>query len=467
MRRLSNFVSLAMLGLCALSTTPVMAQNNPECLGTNCGAPKEEGGGCGCGCGCSVWVAMTDDGKTLAYTDDTDGDGVPDYKDNCPFVPNRDQTDSDGDGIGDACDNCPHVANPTQSDINGNGIGDACDPDMDGDGIPNAQDNCPTVPNHDQKITYPNLTSLGDACNPDIDGDGVPNARDNCVLCPNPTQNPAEIVVINGHRTIAGCAHDCSGGDRDHDGVPDEVDNCPDVANPDQSDINHNGIGDACDADMDGDGVPNDKDNCPKVANADQMNTTGSTLGDACNPQKDQGRWVGVRDVNGVVAKGEFLRFQSPYTVSAGGTYDVKTGDAVDIALYANRDGAAQEFDLTIQSRPDGSSAVVQNPHVFVTESDGRFQYIPRLGSAPRLKTDTAGTYTVLVQGKLEFADRAYPDIGQSTAMLTINASDGNSTGARPAASCAALPTGAMPLGLPFAGASLILMSWLGRRRRR
>jgi len=408
---------------------------------------------------------MTDDGKTLLYTDDTDGDGIADKYDNCPFVANRDQKDTDGDGIGDACDNCPTVANPTQSDINGNGIGDACDPDMDGDGIPNAQDNCPTVPNHDQKISYPNLTQLGDACNPDIDGDGIPNARDNCVLCANPTQNPLEIVVINGHRTIANCPYDCSGGDRDHDGVPDAVDNCPDDPNPDQSDINHNGIGDVCDADMDGDGVPNAKDNCPKVANADQLNTTGSTLGDACNPQKDDGRWVGVRDGAGVVAKGEFLRYRSPYTVSAGGTYDVKLGK-VDIALFANREGAAQEFNLTIQSRPDGSGAVVQNPHVFVTESDGRFQYIPRLGESPSLHIDTPGTYTVLVQGNLEFQDRAYANIGQSTAMLTINASDGNS-GARPAASCAALPTGAMPLGLPFAGATLVLMSWLGRRRRR
>lgn len=34
--------------------------------------------------------------------------------------------------------------------------------------------------------------------------------------------------------------------DRDHDGVPDFKDNCPDVANPDQTDIDHNGVGDAC-----------------------------------------------------------------------------------------------------------------------------------------------------------------------------------------------------------------------------
>lgn len=34
--------------------------------------------------------------------------------------------------------------------------------------------------------------------------------------------------------------------DGDNDGVPDAIDNCPLVANPDQADLNHNGIGDAC-----------------------------------------------------------------------------------------------------------------------------------------------------------------------------------------------------------------------------
>lgn len=34
---------------------------------------------------------------------DEDQDGVPDRLDNCPSVPNADQSDRDGDGIGDAC----------------------------------------------------------------------------------------------------------------------------------------------------------------------------------------------------------------------------------------------------------------------------------------------------------------------------------------------------------------------------
>ncbi len=99
---------LCTAGLALMLGLPAFAQtsNNPECLGTDCGSPANEGGGCSCGCGCSVWVAYTDDGKTLAYTDDADGDGKSDDHDNCPFVSNRDQADSDGDGVGDACDNC-------------------------------------------------------------------------------------------------------------------------------------------------------------------------------------------------------------------------------------------------------------------------------------------------------------------------------------------------------------------------
>src|SRR5437762_5613150 len=38
---------------------------------------------------------------------DSDGDGVPDGIDNCPFTYNPDQADRDSDGVGDACDNCP------------------------------------------------------------------------------------------------------------------------------------------------------------------------------------------------------------------------------------------------------------------------------------------------------------------------------------------------------------------------
>jgi hypothetical protein len=75
--------------------------------------------------------------------DDSDGDGIVDATDNCPFVSNPNQKNSDGDRFGDACDNCPTVTNPDQKDSNGNGVGDACEggvclDDVDGTGgLPN------------------------------------------------------------------------------------------------------------------------------------------------------------------------------------------------------------------------------------------------------------------------------------------------------------------------------------------
>src|SRR5262249_35093620 len=57
-----------------------------------------------------------------------DNDNVPAPCDNCPTVPNEDQTDTDHDGVGDACDDCPATRNKNQLDSDGDGRGDACDP---------------------------------------------------------------------------------------------------------------------------------------------------------------------------------------------------------------------------------------------------------------------------------------------------------------------------------------------------
>ena len=59
---------------------------------------------------------------------DTDGDFVPNIRDNCPNATNFFQQDGDNDLIGDACDNCPGVPNQDQADADHDGIGNVCDP---------------------------------------------------------------------------------------------------------------------------------------------------------------------------------------------------------------------------------------------------------------------------------------------------------------------------------------------------
>lgn len=250
---------------------------------------------------------------TLHIDRDLDNDGISNDVDNCPLMPNPDQTDSDNDGAGDACDpptvdndldrdgvindddNCPLIPNPSQQDSDNDGLGDACDtpivanPDLDNDGVPDTSDNCPRTANPDQADRDNN--GIGDVCDvpvvndDDYDDDGVLDNVDNCPTIPNADQtdtdhdgigDPCDApVVINP--------------DYDQDGVVDGSDNCPLIYNPDQADRNSNGLGDACDApvvtddDYDDDGVLNPVDNCPRVPNADQSDTDNDGIGDACD----------------------------------------------------------------------------------------------------------------------------------------------------------------------------------------
>lgn len=187
---------------------------------------------------------------------DSDGDGVDDEYDNCPFAANEDQLDGDGDGRGDVCDNCEDAANEDQSDADGDGVGDLCD-------------NCFSESNADQANSDGDGDGIGDACDDctvkgegseDPDKDGLENACDNCPDHENPEQK-----------------------DRDEDGVGDDCDNCPLIVNPNQADADDDGIGDVCEADSDGDGVIDDEDNCVNDPNPDQENADGDNWGDVCD----------------------------------------------------------------------------------------------------------------------------------------------------------------------------------------
>jgi hypothetical protein len=180
--------------------------------------------------------------------------------------------------------------------------------------------------------------SLGYVCVPMV-------AKDTCMPCENDTEcgeGNACLPTANLDTTKTYCASPCTNagdceegfscedlgggsryclaanpeqcenyGDGDGDGVENELDNCPDVSNPDQSDVDADGLGDACDPnnglDPDGDGLVGVDDNCPNVANADQLDSDGDGLGDAC----DEIVVVNPTDVTLVLAGQAAVSFQA------------------------------------------------------------------------------------------------------------------------------------------------------------
>jgi OOP family OmpA-OmpF porin len=137
---------------------------------------------------------------------DTDGDGVPDKRDQCPGTPagaRVDATgcpiDSDGDGVPDGIDQCPDTPKGATVDSKG------CPKDSDGDGVLDGIDQCPDTPK--------GATVDATGCPIDSDGDGVPDGIDQC-------PGTAKGCTVNAN----GCPSDA-----DQDGVCDGLDQCPDT----------------------------------------------------------------------------------------------------------------------------------------------------------------------------------------------------------------------------------------------
>lgn len=183
---------------------------------------------------------------------DSDGDGVPNGRDQCKSIPedrdgwqDRDgcpDDDNDGDRRDDTVDKCVNEA----EDIDGFDDDDGCpELDNDGDGIADLDDKC-AMDKEDGAEPSPK-----DGCpagKRDSDGDALPDNIDAC---------PASAEDVDGFEDEDGCPE----ADNDKDGVPDATDAC--LLCPEDKD----GFEDAdgCpDLDDDKDGVVDTADKCPK-----------------------------------------------------------------------------------------------------------------------------------------------------------------------------------------------------------
>ena len=218
---------------------------------------------------------------------DTDGDLTPDCLDTCPYDADNDidadgicgdldpcpldnPDDSDGDSVCDSSDICPGYDDLLDTD--GDLVPDGCDicpldvsDDSDGDDVCDSDDICD---GHDDSIDS-DFDSVPDGCDicpldslDDSDGDGtcdsvdicpgyddlldsdLDQVPDGCDTCPldNPDDRDADGIC-----TSDDICPDDPYNDIDNDLICYYVDNCPYDSNEDQSDIDEDGIGDACD----------------------------------------------------------------------------------------------------------------------------------------------------------------------------------------------------------------------------
>lgn len=167
---------------------------------------------------------------------DSDKDGIPDDKDNCPQNYNPKQEDADKDGIGDACDQIPEETKPPRITL-------TLSPPQ-----PKPGDTTRIqVTAFDESSIEEIIIFLGNR----------PIKR-----CPQSDYCQTEFIfspLLEIHaaaidadrnvniRDILGSPVDLDLGDDDGDGEVNSFDNCRNDPNADQRDTDHDGVGDACD----------------------------------------------------------------------------------------------------------------------------------------------------------------------------------------------------------------------------
>jgi hypothetical protein len=111
-------------------------------------------------------------------------DSLPNDTD-CRITQYTSDPDSDNDGVPNYKDNCPYDHNPGQEDYDHNDVGDACDPDIDGDGCDNADDQHPENDNaiSGQAVYGPTCFGALDPYTYGSEGDGLDTDGDTILNC--------------------------------------------------------------------------------------------------------------------------------------------------------------------------------------------------------------------------------------------------------------------------------------------
>jgi hypothetical protein len=288
---------MRLLGV-ALGLDPQVAGNNPQLRNAPGGAglrPVDYANWAG-----AVW-APTGDGTPVPASEfakpdsldtqelDLDRDGRVERDDNCPGMPNGQQSNTDGDRFGDACDTDrdgderedqrdplddigwerARAALPTSGreaaeldtlpdDTDNDGLPNGADGDDDNDGVADAGDNCALVATPDRVDS--DQDGRGDRCDPDDDNDGFSDSKEQLAGSGRTVggSRPEFLGILAGGQQTCGDGHDNDGdgtvdaGDRgctdsDGDTMPDVGDNCPQAANYGWRDADRNGKGDVCD----------------------------------------------------------------------------------------------------------------------------------------------------------------------------------------------------------------------------